>query len=105
MNKKLPTYHEDLIESLKDAKMRAAYLNAAIEDGDSRVLLLAFRNIAEAYGGMSKLADKTKLARESLYRTLSVKGNPTLTTLKKIAHEFGLKMSFEPEKTKAWDHR
>jgi probable addiction module antidote protein len=105
MSKKLPTYHEDLIESLKDPKMRAAYLNAAVEDGDSRVLLLAFRNVAEAYGGMSKLSSKTKLARESLYRTLSGKGNPTLTTLQKIAHEFGLKMSFEPESEKALSHR
>ena len=100
MNKKLPNYHEDLIHSLKNPKMRAAYLNEAIEDGDSRVLLLAFRNVAEAYGGMGKLSSKTKLARESLYRTLSGKGNPTLTTLQKIAREFGLKMSFEPEKTK-----
>ena len=105
MNKKLPNYHEDLIDSLRDPKMRAAYLNAAVEDGDSRVLLLAFRNVAEAYGGMSKLSSKTKLARESLYRTLSGKGNPTLTTLQKIAHEFGLKMSFEPESAKALSHR
>ncbi len=97
MKKKMPTFHEDLIENLSDPKERAAYLNAAIEDGDSRILLKAFRDIAEVYGGMSKLSNRTKLARESLYRTLSGNGNPKLSTLQKVAHEFGLKMNFEPE--------
>jgi probable addiction module antidote protein len=100
MGKKPPNYNENLIENLKDPKMRAAYLNAAVEDGESRVLPIAFRNFAEAYGGMGKLSSKTKLASESLCRTLSDKGNPTFSILQKIAHAFGLKMSFEPEKTK-----
>jgi probable addiction module antidote protein len=105
MNKKLPTFHEDLIESLKDPKERAAYLSAAIEDGDNRVLLQAFRDVAEACGGVGKLASRTSLARESLYRTLSGKGNPTLDTLQKISHELGVKMTFQPERQKVVAHR
>jgi probable addiction module antidote protein len=100
VNKKLPTFHEDLMESLKAPKERAAYLNAAIEDGDNRVLLQAFRDVAEACGGVGKLAYRTQLARESLYRTLSGKGNPTLVALQKISHELGVKMTFQPERKK-----
>jgi len=105
MKKKLPTFHEDLIDSLKDPKERAAYLNAAIEDGDKKILLQAFRDITEAYGGMSKLASKTDLARESLYRVLSSQGNPTLDTLQKISGELGVRMSFQPERKHVVAHR
>ena len=50
--------HQDsLLESLTDASEAAAYLNAALEDGDNEVFLLALRNVADArLGGMSKLA-------------------------------------------------
>ena len=68
---KITTYQEDLIESLKDPKEAAEYLNAAIEDGDREVFLLALRNVAQAHGGMSAIAQKTHLKRESLYRMLS----------------------------------
>ena len=98
MKKKLPTYREDLIESLKDPKERVAYLNAAIIDGDKRVFLQALRDVAESYGGVGKLSSQTRLARESLYRTLSKDGNPTLDTLQRISKEFGLQLSFLSER-------
>ncbi|MEA2080491.1 MAG: transcriptional regulator, partial [Pseudomonadota bacterium] len=42
-------------ESLADANEAAAYLNAALDDGDREVFLLALRNVADArLGGMSK---------------------------------------------------
>jgi probable addiction module antidote protein len=63
-------------------------------------LLQAFRDVAEACGGVGKLAYRTQLARESLYRTLSGKGNPTLVALQKISHELGVKMTFQPERKK-----
>lgn len=49
------------IESLKDPCEASAYLNAAIEEGDRPVFLLALRNVAEVNGGMSALAAKTRL--------------------------------------------
>lgn len=76
MAKRTTTYQEDLIESLKDPREAAAYLNAAMEDGDRALFLLALRNVAEAHGGMSAVSQKTQLNRESLYRMLSKKGNP-----------------------------
>jgi len=44
------TYQEDLIEALKDPREAAAYLNAAMEEGDRELFLLALRNVAEAHG-------------------------------------------------------
>jgi len=69
-------YQKDLIEALKDPTEAAAYLNAALEEGDRETFLLALRNVAEANGGMAAVADKAHLNRESLYRTLSRRGNP-----------------------------
>ena len=75
---KITSYQEDLIEALKDPIEAAAYINAAIEDGDREVFLLALRNVAQAHGGMSTVAEKAHLNRESLYKMLSKKGNPEI---------------------------
>lgn len=85
-----------LRERLADSTFAAEYLQAAIDDGASAVLLLALRRIAEARGGMSKLAQETGLAREALYRTLSVNGNPRLTSLLAILDASGLRLMVAP---------
>lgn len=93
-------YQEYLIESLKDPEEAAAYMKVALEeyeqDGDSEVFLLALRNVAEAQGGLSMLAEKTRLNRQNLYRALSGKGNPTFQTLDRIIHALGFRLSIEP---------
>lgn len=85
-------YHDLLIENLKDRKEAEAYLNAALEDGDKRILLKALRNVVEAQVGMSKMAVKTKLTREGLYRMLSGTGNPGLDSLEKIFSVLGYEL-------------
>ncbi len=50
MAKKVTIYQEDLVAALKDPREEAAYLNAAIEEGDRALFLLALRNVAEAHG-------------------------------------------------------
>lgn len=45
-------YEPRLIASLKDPREAAAYLEAAIEDGDQGVLMLALRHVAQAQGGL-----------------------------------------------------
>ena len=96
---KSKNYHEDLTASLKDPKEAAAYLNAALEDGHPEVFLLALRDVAEArLGGMTKVAQKTKLNRESLYRMLSDKGNPELNSLSTLLNALGLKIVIEQKK-------
>ena len=94
-------YQKDLIESLKEPSEAAAYLNAALEDGDKETFLLALRNIAEANGGMKAVAEKADLNRESLYRTLSHRGNPEIRTLFNLLHGVGLRLSVTPEHTTA----
>ena len=90
-------YQKDLIEALKDPVEAAAYLNAALEDGNKDTFLLALRNIAEANGGMKAVAEKAHLNRESLYRTLSHRGNPEIRTLFNLLHGMGLRLTVEPE--------
>ena len=58
--------------------------------------MIALRNIAEARGGISKLAKKTHLNRQNLYRALSGKGNPTFQTLDAIMHALGFRLTVEP---------
>ena len=100
MTKKNTSYQEDLIEALKNPREAAEYLNAAIEDGNKEVFLLAMRNVAEAHGGMSAVAKKAHINRESLYRMLSKKGNPELKSVFNLLHVVGLKISIEPEKSR-----
>jgi probable addiction module antidote protein len=78
---------------LKTPEDVAGYLNAALDDGDEAVLLLAIRNAAEAIGGMSELARRSGLSRESLYRMLSSRGNPRLSSLRAILRAFGVELS------------
>ncbi len=93
-------YEEYLIESLKDHDAAVAYLNAAFEEslkGDAEsqeLFLLALRDVAEALGGIAKIAKKAHLGRESLYKTLSPKGNPGLRTLTVLLQAMGLSLKF-----------
>ncbi len=86
-------------DSLKNKKESETYLRAALEGhltgGDIEVFLLALRHVAEAQGGIGQLSKKSHLNRESLYKTLSSKGNPELQTigilLKGLGFEFFIK--------------
>lgn len=96
--KKTKSYKEHLLKSLEDPKEAAAYLDACLEDGDTDVFLLALKDIAEAQGGMSKLANQASLSRQSLYRTLSRTGNPKLGNVFSILSSLGLEMHITPAK-------
>lgn len=83
----------------KPANVRS-YLKTALadfeEDGDAEMLLAALRDIAEARGGVSHLADKSGLNRQSLYKMLSSKGNPGLKSFFAIVRSLGLRVRLEP---------
>jgi probable addiction module antidote protein len=83
---KSKAYHAELIENLRDPQEAEEYLNAALEEDDPELFLVALRNVAEAQGGVAQLADKTKLNRESLYKMLSERGNPELKSLDTLLH-------------------
>lgn len=88
-------YHASLIKALKNPEEAAAYLNAALEEGDEELFLVALKNVAEARGGMAKLSHLTKLSRPNLYRVLSKTGNPEIQTLTNILDIFGLRLAIE----------
>jgi len=95
-------YSEYLKEAFADPEEAAGYLNAAIEEGDKELFLIALRNVAEArLGGMSQLAEATGLNRESLYRMLSGKGNPELKSLDRLLHALGLKIAVQVDEDAA----
>ena len=61
----------DMADYLRTNRQIAAYLDAALADGDPRVLLEAVRDVAAVRGGMTALAQRAGIPRESLYRMLS----------------------------------
>lgn len=71
------------------------FLADVMHDGDTRALPLALRTAADVLG-MTELARRTGLSRESLYRTLSDKGNPRLDTLAAILSAFDLRLTVAP---------
>lgn len=81
----------DAVEYLKSAEDMAAYLEAALEDGDPTVVVNALGNIARARG-MSLVARRARLGRESLYKALSTKGNPEFATVLKVVRALGLRL-------------
>jgi probable addiction module antidote protein len=82
-----------LLQRLQDPATAAAYLNAAVADEDPGAFLQALRNVAEAGGGIARIADLTGLNRQQLYRTLSQNGNPELRSLSRILGVSGLRLA------------
>jgi probable addiction module antidote protein len=85
-------YKEHLLESLKDPKERVAYLNAALKDKDSRVFLVALKDVIDSCGGISKIAKESSSNRESLYKTLSLKRNPHFANLLAMLRALGFEV-------------
>ena len=82
------------LEVLKDPEQAALYLEKILADGDIDLFKEALKDVAAArVGNMTTLAKKTRLARESLYTSLSRKGNPRLDTLTKVLDAAGLRLT------------
>ncbi len=86
------------VELRENPEFAAQFLRAALEDDDEpSVLLVALRRIAEAKGGIATVAKAAGIERESLYRALSVRGNPRLSTLLAVAKAVGLRLTVEAQ--------
>jgi probable addiction module antidote protein len=81
----------DVADHLKSDADMAAYLEAALEDGDPALVAAALGDIARAKG-MSGIAKETGLGRESLYKALSQDGNPEISTVLKVIKALGLRL-------------
>jgi probable addiction module antidote protein len=90
------SHDEAIIRRLrKDPEFAAEYVKAALEDTEEPlVLLLALRHLAQARG-IAKVAKAAGIERESLYRALSRRGNPRLSTLVAVTKAIGLKLTVE----------
>lgn len=89
-------YEPWLIEQLKDPAEAAAYLEAVIEEGDQAALMLALRQVAQAQGGIARIAREAKLTREATYKMLSKSGNPELRSLRALLAATGLRIAIRP---------
>ena len=97
MKRKASVSHDEaMVRRLRrDPEFAAEYLKAALEDEDEpRVLLIALRHLAQAQG-VAKVAKAAGIERESLYRALSERGNPRLSTLFAVAKAVGLRLTVE----------
>lgn len=95
------SHHElEVAELSADRELAIEYLKAAMESldnpDDRSAGLLALRTMAEAYGGLGAVAAEAGISRESVYRALSAKGNPTLKTLLAVLRAVGMRLSVPP---------
>lgn len=92
------TFNEYMISELKDLKEAKLFLDLAMEeyekDQDMAALMLTFRLIAEAQGGIAKLADKSHLNRQNLYKILTGKAVPRLDTIVAMIRGLWFKLLF-----------
>lgn len=90
----------DPAEHLKSEDDMAAYLEAALEEGDPNLIAAALGDIARAKG-MTQVAREAGLGRESLYKALSPAGNPAFGTILKVVAALGLQLHASPASTKS----
>lgn len=83
-------------KEIRDPAFAAAYLSYCAESDDPSDFIFALREVAEAYGGMGRIAQRAKLSRSQLYRTLSRNGNPEYRTLSAILQATGFSLSIVP---------
>lgn len=81
----------DVVEHLETDADMAAYLEAALEDGDPKLVAAALGDIARARG-MAQIAREAGLGRESLYKALSPDGNPEFSTVLRVVRALGLRL-------------
>lgn len=81
----------DAADFLESEEEIVAYLEAAFEDGDPQLIAAALGDIARTRG-MTKVASKSGLGRESLYKALSPEGNPGFATVLKVVQALGLRL-------------
>jgi probable addiction module antidote protein len=87
------SYRESLLDALTDPEEGVAYLNAGLEDS-LPAFLKALENVTQAHQ-MTKVAKDAGVQRETLYRSLSEQGNPTLQTLTSGLGAMGLRVRVE----------
>ena len=89
---KVKTTVWDMAEHINTKEDITAYLEAALEENDTALLLSVIGDIARSKG-MAQIAKDLNLARESLYRSLAQDGNPSFNTVVKVLDNLGFQLS------------
>ena len=84
----------DVADHVNSPEEAVAYLDAVLEEGDDRLLLLALRNVVKSKG-FASVAKRAGLRWETL-QALSEAGNPRLSTLHGVLGELGMRLSVAP---------
>lgn len=74
----------------------AAFLSAALEENDPEFFQKALGEVAKARGGMTSVAERAGVGRESLYKSLSADGNPRFGTIMDVLDALGFKLTVTP---------
>ena len=90
------SYEQATLQALTDPTEAAAYIDAVLELDDPAALLVALRQVAKAHG-MAEVARRADVGEKTLFRALSENGNPTQSTVHKVLHAVGLRLSVTPE--------
>ncbi len=93
------SFDDYMVKTMRDPVEAAAYIEAAMELDDPAALLVALRQVAKAHG-MAEVARRADVGDKVLFKALSAEGNPTLTTVHKVLHAVGLRLSGTPETTR-----
>ena len=94
------SYQDDLLTALQDPEEARAYLNAALEDGNPQVFLLALQDVIDAKIKIMQLSEKSQSSFESLDKMLLESNNLKLAKLKKLLQSLGYRLVIEPENIK-----
>ncbi len=84
----------DSADHLKSDEDIVAYLDAVLGEGDPALIAYAIGVVARARG-MTNISRETNLGRESLYKALSLEGNPEFATVMKVLHSLGIRLRVE----------
>ena len=96
--KKVKTTVWDPADYLDTDEGIAAYLEDIFSTGDASLIACAIGDVARARG-MAKIAEEVKCGRESLYKSLSVNGNPSFETILKVLSSLGYALKPLPRHT------
>ena len=90
----------DVADHLNTSEEIAAYLDAVLEEGDDKLLLVALCTVVKSRG-FAKVAQGAGVRRETLYQSFSEDGNPRLSTLHSVLGQLGMRLSVTPRAKRA----
>ena len=90
----------DVADHLNTPEEIAAYLDAVLEEGDDKLLLVALRTVVKSKG-FTTVAQGAGVRRETLYQSFSEDGNPRLSTLSGVLGQLGMRLSVTPQAKRA----